>query len=114
MSTEPVAAIDRDSLERRTIKNSLRRIFADTLPDAVPMSAQPRRPALELEAIYKTLAEGLLHSNKRLEMSSRNTQRRDQTINAVETAVLNQIRVCIDGLKNLYSSAAAVLNGRRG
>jgi len=102
MSTEPVAAIDRDAVERKTIKNSLRRIFADTLPDAVPKSTQPQRSAQELEAIYKTLAEGLFHSNKRLEFSSRNTQKLNQTINVVYTAILNKIRAYIDRLKILF------------
>jgi len=109
MSTEPVFAIDCYALERRTIKNSLRRIFANTLPDAILTGTQPQRSAPELEAVYKTLAEGLLHSKERLEPSSTDTQKLDQTVTAVDTAALNKVRAFLDGLKHLYSLVAAFL-----
>jgi predicted small metal-binding protein len=77
------------------------------LPEAVLKSNQPQPSAQELEATYKTLAEGLIRSKERSELARQqsNKQKSDQTITIINTDALNKIRSPLDKLKNLCSPA---------
>ena len=84
-------------------------MFADALHRAVPKSNQPQPPAQELEAAYKTLAEGLISSKERskLQRQQSNKQKQARTITIINTDALDKVNVPLDRLKNLWSLALA-------